>query len=336
MGNIKSKPEIRFPEFTQEWEYKPLNHYLAESKKLNTDLKYDKTEVLSVSGELGIVNQIKHLGRSYAGASVHNYGVVETGDIVYTKSPLKANPFGIIKLNKGKAGIVSTLYAVYKVKEKNATGEFLDYHFSLDANTNRYLRPLVKKGAKNDMKINNAYVLHDKIFAPSTVPEQTQIASFLIVIDKRLAQLKEKKALLEEYKKGMMQKIFSQELRFKDDNGNEFPKWEKKKLGEIGRIIGGGTPDSGKKNYWQGKIPWISSSDLAENDVINISITRYISEKALKESATKLIPKNSVLIVSRVGTGKFAVTNEEVCTSQDFSNRYGVSSPPLCGVNEYI
>ena len=235
MGNLKRTPEIRFPEFKKEWEQKPLKHYLAESKKLNGDLKYDKSQVLSVSGELGCVNQIEHLGRSYAGESVHNYGVVETGDIVYTKSPLKANPYGIIRLNKGKAGIVSTLYAVYKVKEKNATGEFLDYYFSLDANTNRYLRPLVKKGAKNDMKINNAYVLHDKIFAPS-IPEQKRIATFLSKVDIRLAQLKEKKALLEEYKKGMMQKIFSQDLRLRDDNGNEFPEWETRPLNKIFKL----------------------------------------------------------------------------------------------------
>lgn len=258
MGNLKRTPEIRFPEFTKEWEHKPLNEFLAESKKLNTDLKYDKTEVLSVSGELGCVNQIEHLGRSYAGASVHNYGVVENGDIVYTKSPLKANPFGIIRLNKGKAGIVSTLYAVYKVKEKNATGEFLDYYFSLDANTNRYLRPLVKKGAKNDMKINNAYVLHDEIFAPSAVAEQKRIASFHSVIDKRLAQLKEKKALLEEYKKGMMQKIFSQELRFRDKNGVKFPEWEKNKLGKILTV------GSGKdyKHLNKGEVPVYGSGGI--------------------------------------------------------------------------
>jgi type I restriction enzyme S subunit len=181
---------------------------------------------------LGIVNQIEHLGRSYAGVSVHQYHVVEVGDIVYTKSPLKANPFGIIKLNKGKAGIVSTLYAVYKVNQQTAYGPFVDYYFSLDANTNRYLRPLVKKGAKNDMKINNAYVLHDRIFAP-TIPEQKRIASFFTVLDKKIAELKQKKNLLEQYKKGVIQKLFSQELRFKDENGKEFPKWEKKKLGEV-------------------------------------------------------------------------------------------------------
>jgi type I restriction enzyme S subunit len=227
------KPLIRFPEFKDAWEHKRLNELLSEAKKRNEDLKYGKDEVLSVSGELGIVNQIEHLGRSYAGVSVHNYHVVEVGDIVYTKSPLKANPFGIIKLNKGKTGIVSTLYAVYKVNQQTAYGPFIDYYFSLDANTNRYLRPLVKKGAKNDMKINNAYVLHDRIFAP-TIPEQKRIASFFTVLDKKITELKQKKNLLEQYKKGIMQKLFSQELRYKDENGKEFPKWEKKKLGEIG------------------------------------------------------------------------------------------------------
>jgi len=233
MEKLQGKiPQVRFPEFKETWEHKKLSDLLYEAKKRNEDLKYGKDEVLSVSGELGIVNQIEHLGRSYAGVSVHQYHVVEVGDIVYTKSPLKANPFGIIKLNKGKAGIVSTLYAVYKVNNKTAYGPFIDYYFSLDANTNRYLRPLVKKGAKNDMKINNAYVLHDRIFVP-TIPEQTRIASFFTALENKITQLKQKKSLLEQYKKGVMQKIFSQELRFKDENAKEFPKWEKKKLGKV-------------------------------------------------------------------------------------------------------
>lgn len=174
MGNLMNTPKIRFPEFKEAWEYKKLSELLGESKKRNQNLKFGKDEVLSVSGELGVVNQIEHLGRSYAGVSVHNYHVVDTGDIVYTKSPLKANPYGIIRLNKGKAGIVSTLYAVYKVNQQTAYGPFIDYYFSLDANTNRYLRPLVKKGAKNDMKINNAYVLHDQIYVPK-ISEQKRL-----------------------------------------------------------------------------------------------------------------------------------------------------------------
>jgi len=290
MEKLKGKkPSIRFPEFKDDWQHTKLSELLSEAKKRNEDLKYGKDKVLSVSGELGIVNQIEHLGRSYAGASVHNYHVVETGDIVYTKSPLKANPFGIIKLNKGKAGIVSTLYAVYKVNNKTCYGPWLDYYFSLDANTNRYLRPLVKKGAKNDMKINNAYVLHDRIFAPS-IPEQKRVASFFTVVDKKIAELKKKKALLEQYKKGVMQKLFSQELRFKDENGKEFLKWEKKRLGNVASFFSGGTPVTTKKSYYDGEIPFIKSGEINSDKT-----EQFITEEGLKNSSAKMVDIGDLL-----------------------------------------
>lgn len=115
------------------------------------------------------------MGRSYAGVSVKDYHVVEHGDIVYTKSPLKKNPFGIIKVNKGKRGIVSTLYAVYRPFE-DCSGTYLDHFFSGDYNLNAYLQPLVKKGAKNDMKVNNTDVLKGDICVPK-LPEQQKIDS---------------------------------------------------------------------------------------------------------------------------------------------------------------
>jgi type I restriction enzyme M protein len=127
--------------------------------------------------------------------------------------------------------------------------------------------------------------------------------------------------LLQTYKRGVMQKIFSQEVRFRDEIGSPFPDWQKKKLGELGTFLGGGTPSTSQKNYWTGgKIPWISSSDLEEDSIYKISITRFINETAIKESATKRVPPNSILIISRVGVGKIAVSKQEVCTSQDFSN----------------
>ncbi|MES2059693.1 MAG: restriction endonuclease subunit S [Patescibacteria group bacterium] len=223
-SSSKKAPEIRFPEFSDEWNYRKLSDLLSESKKRNADLKFGKDKVLSVSGEYGIVNQIEHLGRSYAGVFVHNYHVVENGDVVYTKSPLKANPYGIIKVNKDKPGIVSTLYAVYKVNNESANGAFLDHYFALDENTNRYLRPLVKKGAKNDMKINNDYVLHDRIYVP-TVDEQKKISSFLDVVSEYLVLLKKTKTSLENYKKDVVQKVFSQKIRFQDAVGKKFPEW---------------------------------------------------------------------------------------------------------------
>jgi len=260
-------PKLRFKDFNDSWKHVRLSHLLSESKKRNADLKFGKDRVLSVSGRLGVVNQISHLGRSYAGESVHNYHVVEKGQIVYTKSPLKNNPYGIIKLNKGDAGIVSTLYAVYKPITESCYAPFLDHYFSIDANTNRYLRPLVKIGAKNDMKINNEYVLHDKVFAPS-VGEQKKISDFIDLINSSIQKLETEIALLKKYKKGIVQKIFSQEVCFKDQNNSEFPKWESKRLDEIGRTFNGLTGKSAD-DFGAGE-PYITYKQIFDRSEINI------------------------------------------------------------------
>lgn len=96
--------------------------------------------------------------------------------------------------------------------------------------------------------------------------------------------------------------------------------WKVKRLEELGEFIGGGTPNTSVEDFWNGDIPWISSSDIIEDEIQNIKISRFLTKRAIKESATKIIPKNSILLVSRVGVGKLAVNNVEVCTSQDFTN----------------
>ena len=101
MKKLPQIPQIRVKGFTQEWTKHLLNYYLETSQEKNFDGLYQREDVLSVSGDYGIVNQIEFQGRSFAGASVLNYGVVHTGDVVYTKSPLKENPYGIIKTNTG-------------------------------------------------------------------------------------------------------------------------------------------------------------------------------------------------------------------------------------------
>lgn len=96
--------------------------------------------------------------------------------------------------------------------------------------------------------------------------------------------------------------------------------WEVKKILDFCEIIGGGTPSTKNNDYWNGDIPWISSSDLKDNNIYNINISRYITKKAIEKSATKICPPNTIHLVSRVGVGKIAFSHCRICTSQDFVN----------------
>ena len=96
--------------------------------------------------------------------------------------------------------------------------------------------------------------------------------------------------------------------------------WNTVKLKDICDFIGGGTPSKQVENFWCGNIPWISSSDLIESSIWEINITRHITAEAVAKSATHICPRNTVLVVSRVGVGKVAIAPFEVCTSQDFTN----------------
>ena len=84
-------------------------------------------------------------------------------------------------------------------------------------------------------------------------------------------------------------------------------------------LKGGGTPSTNRSEFWQGNIPWISSSDLIENDIYLIKEHRFITFSAIENSSTKLIPEESILVVTRVGVGKVAVNQHALCVSQDFT-----------------
>ena len=179
---------------------------LKVSSDKNKDNKFGKADVLSVSGEYGIVNQIEFQGRSFAGVSVANYGVVEIGDVVYTKSPLKANPYGIIKTNKLSPGIVSTLYAVYKPLE-NIDSDFVQVYFEHDGRMNNYMKPLVNKGAKNDMKVTDENALKGDVIFPAK-EEQEHIVKCFSTLDNLITLHQRKLEHLQLQKKALLQQMF--------------------------------------------------------------------------------------------------------------------------------
>ena len=219
------------------WEQRKLNEYLETSREKNESCRFDKEDVLSVSGDYGIVNQIEFQGRSYAGASVANYGVVHKGDVVYTKSPLRSNPYGIIKTNRGNDGIVSTLYSVYHPAER-AHPDFVEVYFEQNARMNNYMAPLVSKGAKNDMKVSAENALKGAVIFPE-IEEQEVIASYFSQLDHLITLHQRKYDKLAQLKKSMLDKMFPKpgerfpEIRFA---GFTDP-WEQRKLGEVAHRV---------------------------------------------------------------------------------------------------
>lgn len=179
-------------------------------------------------------------------------------------------------------------------------------------------------GAGSTFKEITGKTLGALIVGVPTSQEQQKIADCLTSLDDLITAHTEQLEALKERKKGLLQNLFPREgervprLRFPEfrDAGD----WGLSTLGNLGYFMGGGTPSRSVEAYWKGTIPWVSSSDVPENDVRSIAVTRFINEEAVRGSATKLVPPNSVLFVSRVGTGKLAVNVDAVCTSQDFTS----------------
>ena len=309
MDKEKLLPSLRFSGYKDTWERNKLEHYLNVSNEKNTEGIFGKEDVLSVSGDFGIINQIEFHGRSFAGVSTANYGVVNTGDVVYTKSPLKANPFGIIKTNKGPAGIVSTLYAVYHTKE-NVYPDFIQVYFEQHARMNQYMHPLVNKGAKNDMKVSDANALKGHIIFPK-VDEEEKIVEYFSNVDQLIALHQREYDKLHILKKAMLEKMFPQkemdvpQIRFKGFAES----WEQCSAKIIFRpVVDKGHPE----------LPVLSASQ--EYGMINRTETGLnIHHDIENESGYKRVLPGQFVIHLRSFQGGFAHSNIEGITSPAYT-----------------
>lgn len=261
-----NKPKLRFPDFEGEWEKKKLKDI---SERITTKNKINNKNVLTISAQHGLISQLEFFTKSVSAKNLTGYYLLNKNDFAYNKSYSNGYPFGAIKrLNRYESGVVSTLYICFKFYT-DIDNSFAEKYFETGIQ-NHEIEKVAQEGARNhgllNIGVNDFFNINIKI--PS-LPEQTKIASFLTAVDDKLQALKKKKQLLEQYKKGVMQKIFSQELRFKDDNGNDYPDWEEKKLGDIGKTYNGLTGKS-KEHFGDGK-PYIQYKQIFDDSKIDIS-----------------------------------------------------------------
>ncbi len=310
----KKSPQLRFEGFTDDWEERKLRDLLNKNSEKNKNLSVINVE--SVSNKTGFTKQTDQFeDYSVASADLSNYYVIREKQFAYNPSRINVGSIAYKDLGD-EISVVSPLYVSFSTKKVLNDG-FLWNWFktaSFDAQRQR----LSEGGVRDTLSFNQLSEMNTMF---PTYPEQEKIGSFFQQLDETIALHQRKLDLLKEQKKGYLQKMFPKngakvpELRFAgfaDD-------WEERKLGDLSKdTIGGGTPKTSVTEFWNGEIPWIQSSDLANDKLYGVLPKKFITEDAVKNSATKLIPANSIAIVTRVGVGKLAFMPYEFASSQDF------------------
>lgn len=202
----------RLPGFSGVWKKVNLREVLKERKTKNIE---QNLRICSVAVQSGVVDQIEHLGRSYAAADTSNYGVACYGDIIYTKSPTGDFPYGIIKQSQMKENVaISPLYGIY-VPETYGLGYLLHTYFASAINAKNYLLPIVQKGAKNTINITNDIFISNMLYLPMDKLEQNALAEIFIVADHEIELLQKSIDAEKQKKKALMQLLLTGIVRVK-------------------------------------------------------------------------------------------------------------------------
>lgn len=284
-----NEPKLRFKadggsQFP-DWEKKKLSDIFVERREMQCI--DDEYKLLSFTIEQGVINpeDKKTNKRDFLmkDKASKKFLRTEYNDIIYNPANLK---YGAINRNKLGKGLLSPIYAIFYTEQNAVFMESIVRNPDFIKRTLKYLEGTVIKL----MTLKPRDFLRMKSYIPC-LEEQQKIAEFLSTIDTVIAKQKETVSAWEKRKKGVMQKLFSQEVRFKADDGSKFPDWEEKKLGDICKTFSGGTPKSGKTRYYEnGTISFIRSGEI-HDDKTELRITK----DGLNESSAKMVDIGDIL-----------------------------------------
>ena len=312
MAENKTKPEIRFPGFTGAWEKRKLGEVavivMGQSPNSENYTDNPKDHIL-VQGNADMKNGCV-MPRVWT-TQVTKKG--EKGDLILSvRAPVGdvgKTDYPVV-LGRGVAAIRGNEFLYQTLLRMKQTGYW----------------DKLSTGSTFD-SINSNDIKESLITIPGN-DEQSRIGEFFYNLDHLITLHKRKLEHMQKQKTGLLQKMFPKdgadvpEIRFPGFSGA----WEQRKVESIAeQTYGGGTPSTSISEYWTGDIPWIQSSDLIENELFGVVPRKHISSKAIAASATKLIPKNSIAVITRVGVGKLAFMPYSYTSSQDFLSLSGLS-----------
>lgn len=308
-------PKLRFKEFTDEWQKIPLNlftniygGYAFKSENLlNYKSKYQvikmgnvNNNTLNLEKNPSYLNTISQKELPY---------LLEKNDIILTLTgTFGKKDFGYSYQIKNETNLLlNQRLAVFKITNSNYSANFLKYILLNNTFLNKFFRFSVG-GTGNQANVSIQDIKSFKIPFPK-LEEQEKIANFLTTVDKKITNLENIITSLENQKKGLLQQIFSQKLRFKDKNGNNYPNWEKKKLGDIAVLITKGTTPT---NFNDGNINFIKVESII-NSKINLSKCMSISENThFSILSRSILKENDILFAIAGSLGISCIVNKEI------------------------
>jgi len=256
-------PALRFPEFEGEWEKKKLKDILEFKNGINASkddygFGFKFINVLDII-ENDFITHDKIIGKVNVSQEIFEKNLVQYGDILFQRSSETREEVGQsnVYLDKGN----SATFGGFVIRGRKI-GEYDPFFFHLLLKSSIARKEITSKAGGSTRYNVGQGILSSIVLSFAGLPEQQKIASFLTIIDSRIQALEKKKSSLEQYKKGVMQKIFTQEIRFKDEDGKDFSEWEEKKLGEVYSFLSTNSFSRDKLNYDKGKTRNIHYGDI--------------------------------------------------------------------------
>ena len=286
---------------------KPITGEWGEEPNGNNTVKIIKTNNIINTGD---IDYTKITLRDIDSKKIKQKKLI-FGDILIEKSGgTPKNPVGrVCFFDKGNdTYLTNNFMSTLRVINENCYHKYIFYSLFYLYKTRIVLNFQNKTTGISNLKLDR-YLNTIKIFLPP-FKEQKQIAKRLDKAKELIELRQDSISKLDELSKSIFIDMFG------DPVGNP-KKWNLEKLENFGVWIGGGTPSRKELNYFKGQIPWITTVSLNKLHIDKKDAVEFISEQAIKNSATKLIPVNSIIIGTRVGVGKVSINTEELCTNQD-------------------